>query len=463
MPQIYRANGFAAGRSVVKLALVAAASFGASEMAVAADHRVSAGADKFSCSSTRPGDTITLASGTRGPLTIHNCKGTASNPIIIRNDPQGSGPTIIRRQGGSHGGFVFSCNSCTGVEIDGSYKWRGAPSGKTYGIKLTMSGSKGPTAFLRLGGLSRFVTVRNVEVDGTWPGVSNGVGMFINDHKVKRSSGQWREGILLEHNYVHNVAREGLYVGPNYNEGAVPLRNIEIRYNRVEEIGWEGINTKSMWSGQNSIHHNVVRRTGLNTSNSKKRSQYSGISNTSGTVEIYNNWVESTGQHGIQVWTQEGPRASEGRGPFDVQIWNNVVVNAGGLWRPFMQDSFGISVGAQNGMEKPIPHVYNNTIVNSRQTGINLSGDVGGGLVRDNVIAGAGGSPVRAPAFVNLINNRTGSVSQMSFVDAGRSNFRPSNNSPARNQGSDVFPRIDFDGVTRPKEGKSDQGAYEGN
>ena len=66
-------------------------------------------------------------------------------------------------------GFVFNCNNCVGVEIDGSYKWQGAPSGKTYGIKLTMTGGGGPSAFLRIAGLSRFVTIRNVEIDGAWP------------------------------------------------------------------------------------------------------------------------------------------------------------------------------------------------------------------------------------------------------------------------------------------------------
>jgi hypothetical protein len=219
-----------------------------------------------------------------------------------------------------------------------------------------------------------------------------------------------------------------------------------------------------MWDGENSIHHNVIRRTGLNGTHTDDGSQYSGISNNSGKVEIYNNWIEKTGQHGIQAWTSQGPKESEGRGPFSTHIWNNVVVDAGGLWRPFMLNSFGISVGGQDGCEKPIPYVYNNTIVDSRQTGINLATNVGtGGFVRDNLVAGVDGTGIRAPGSIKLINNLVGSISQMDFVDPSRLNFRLTKNSPARNQGSTSFPQIDFDNVTRPKEGTADQGAFEAN
>lgn len=464
MPQFY-ADGSAVARVVTKVMVIAAIAIGVSEMALAADHVISAQTPRFECKSIKPGETVTLASGTRGPLVIQNCNGTSANPIIVRNDPNGSGPTIIRRTGGSSGGFVFNCSNCIGVEIDGSYKWRGAPASKTYGIKVTMTGGAEPSAFLRIGGRSRFVTVRNVEVAGVFPALaSQGTGIWVNDESIKRSQnpGLWREGILIEDNYVHNVSVAGMYVGANYSVGSLPLRNIEIRYNRIEDIGWEGINTKSMWAGDNSIHHNVIRRVGLNGKYTSKSSQYSGITNNSGTVEIYNNWIEKTGMHGIQVWTSEGPKESEGLGPFEANIWNNVIVDAGGLWRPFMGSSFGISIGAQNGCEKPIPHVYNNTIVDARESAISLRNDVGAGFVRDNLVAGPSISPIHAPSFISVINNRVGSTSQISFVNPALQNFRLNANSPARNQGSNVFPPIDFDDVTRPKDGAPDQGAFEG-
>lgn len=440
-------------------------SIGASAPAMAVEKIISAGTDNFDCSSVRPGDVLTLASGIRGPLTIHHCKGTAASPIIIRNNPDGSAPTELRKSGGS-GSFVLSCNWCVGVEIDGSYKWRGAPTGKTYGIKVTATGGSGPSAFVRIGGLSSFVTIRNLEIDGAWPRITkNGSGIRINDHDVKRSKypGAWREKILIEDNYIHDIPLSGTYIGPNYGDGDIPLRDVVVRYNRVEDTGLDGIQTKSMWSGNNLVHHNIVRRAGKSTSFTGDDSQYSGIKNIGGTVKIYNNWVESTGQHGIISWTQQGPKISEGKGPFVAQIWNNVIVDAGALWRPFMLKAYGIRVGAQAGCEKPVPSIYNNTIVNASQGAIALAANVGSGFVRDNIIAGAAGNPVIvSPSYVKLINNEIGSVTRMAFVDAARENFRLTVNSPARNQGSNDFPATDFDDVSRPKDGAPDLGAFEG-
>jgi hypothetical protein len=411
-----------------------------------------------------PGDTVTLASGSRGPLAIRNCNGTAAAPIIIRNDSRGTGPTTVQRSSGSGGGFIFTCDSCVHVAIDGSFKWVGGPSGTTYGMKFTMTGGGAPTAFIKVAGLSRFVTIRNVEIDGTWPRLANdGIGISVNDHSIlaRDYPGMWREGFLIENNYVHDVEGEGMYIGPNYIDGGLPLRNIEIRNNRVEDTGWDGINTKSMWTGDNSIHHNVIKRVGKNTLTTSNASQYSGISNGEGTVTIYNNWIEKTGERGITQYTNNGPLESEGKGPFDTYIWNNVIVDVGFYWQTYMNASRGISIGACGGCEKPMVYVFNNTIVNSRLEGIYAAQNVGGGYVRNNIVTGAGATPISLPANVSQTNNRVGTASQMAFVDAAASNFHLTSGSPARNAGSQEFPETDFDEVARPQEGAPDQGAFE--
>jgi hypothetical protein len=427
---------------------------------------VSGETEIYDCSRIAPGEMLTLAAGTRGPLTIRNCRGTQADPIVIRNDPEGTGPTIISRASGPEGGFVFACQDCTGVAIDGSYKWQGAPAGAAYGIKVTMTGGGGPSAFLKIGGLSRFVTIRNVEIDGAWPALaSNGIGISVNDHEVNRADHPdlWREGILIEHNYVHDVKGEGMYIGGGFKYGNLLSRNIEIRHNLVEDTGWGAIDMKSAVAGDNSIHHNVVRRAGRNAESTDKASQYSGITNLSGTAEIYNNWIETTGQHGITSWTAMGPRESEGYGPFEARIWNNVIVDAGGLWLPFMSNSFGISIGAQTGCEKPNPRVYNNTIVGSRQSGIRLTGNVGAGFVRDNIVVGSGGNPaIVAPPFVELENNQVGGVAQLGFEDSTRLNFHLDVTSPAWNKGGEDFPPTDYNDEPRPRDGAPDPGAFEG-
>ena len=164
-----------------------------SPMALSADQVVSAATATFACSGLSPGDTVTLPSGTRGPLKFSSCSGTASNPIVIRNDPRGTGPTVIRRSSGDTGGFVLECANCVGVVFDGSSKWSGAPSGTTYGIKVTMSGGSAPTAFIMLSGASRFVTIKNVEVDGTvgrpWQPTAS--------VSTSRTVSVWRRSILV--------------------------------------------------------------------------------------------------------------------------------------------------------------------------------------------------------------------------------------------------------------------------
>lgn len=433
--------------------------FGVSVPASAVERVISSQTAVYSCGPAKPGDVLTIPSGTRGPLIVRDCNGTASNPIIVRNDPGGNGPAIIRRASGS-GGFILSCINCIGVTIDGSNKWNGAPSGKTYGIKVTV-GSGSPSAFVRLSGMTRSLTVRGIEVDGAGAKVGSGIRLQDLDVKRSRYPGVWREDILIENNYVHDVANEGMYIGPNYSDGALPLRNIEIRSNRVEDIGWEGINAKSMWEGRNLIHHNEVRRAGKNAIASKP-AQYTGINVISSTVKVYNNWVETTGMHGIQVWSSSGPKASEGRGPFIAEVWNNVIVDAGALWKSFMLDSSGINIGASAGLEKPNPRIYSNTIVNPRKAAISIKSNAGSGFIRDNIAAGAGSNPViTAPNQVQLVNNEVGSVAQLQFVDPTRKDFRLKTGSPARNQGSSTYPDDDFDNVSRPKGGSADRGAFE--
>jgi hypothetical protein len=450
--------------SIAGSILAGVLSIGAAQMAVAADITISSQTATFDCSSVNPGDTVTLASGLRGPLTLRTCDGTGTKPIIIRNDPDATGPTTIRRTAGSAGGYVFTCVDCVGVVIDGSYKWVGAPGGITYGIKITITGGGAPAAFLRLTGLTSFVTVRGVEIDGAWPSLAdNGIGISLNDHSKTAAAnpGAWYEGFIIEKSYVHNVQGEGMYIGPNWYVGGIPLRNIEIRNNLVEDTGWDGIQMKSAISGTNLIHHNVLRRVGAATSG-KIAGEIFGISMLDGPGKIFNNYVERSGDTAIQHWLPDLPASY---GPQEVEIYNNVVVDAGVTGATGSQ---GISSGHANTnrdgekVAETLPKIYNNTIVRPRGWGITVgSVSTAQAFVRDNIIADAASGPIKAPASVSKINNRIGAVSQMDFIDAPRFDFRLKETSPARNAGGDTFPYVDFDDVARPVDGRADQGAFE--
>ncbi len=317
-----------------------------------------------------------------------------------------------------------------------------------------MTGGSGPSAFLKISGLSRFVTIRGVEIDGAWPTISNnGIGISFNDHSnsVSQHPGLWTEGILIEDNYVHDVQGEGMYVGPNWYSGNLPLRNIEIRGNLVENTGWDGIQLKSAIGGTNLIHHNVIRRAGKSPS----KGQLYGISLLDGTGRIYNNWVEGTGDAGIQHFLHHLPRSY---GDQAAEIFNNVVARTG-LVR--LGPGHGIVSNNRNGYARPVAHIYNNTVVGSKDSGIYVGREASNGFVRDNLVADSVDAPIRVPASVKAINNRVGSVAQMQFVDASALNFRLEATSPARNAGSEVFPPADYDGTPRPQDGQADQGAFE--
>jgi hypothetical protein len=424
----------------------------------AADHVVPASTPKFDCSKVGPGDTVTLPSGVRGNLTIENCTGASGKPIVIRNDSRGTSPTQIRRSSGSGGGFVLYCFNCIWTTIDGSSKWVGAPAGKTYGIKVSMTGGGSPTALVKIGGVSRFVTIRNVEVDGGWPSVAtDGIGISINDQVATTSKypNLWREGILIEDNYVHNTEGEGMYIGPNWGTGGLPLRNIEIANNRVETTGWDGIQLKSAISGTNIIHHNTVKRAGAKKDSSA--GAHYGISLYEGNGLIYSNWVEKSGESGISHYIHYMPSSYPAQ---KAEIYNNVVVDPG---QTGPNAGHGIVSTRSAGKAKVLPNIYNNTVIRAKDDGIRVGGDAAvGGFVRDNIVAESRRLNIRAPSNVSQINNRVGSVSQMGFVNASSMNFKLAPASSARNAGSSTSsPYDDYAGVKRPQENARDQGAYE--
>jgi hypothetical protein len=441
---------------------------------IAADHLIPASTSTVDCGTLnggiRPGDSVTLASGNRGPLIVRNCKGTSSNQILVRNDVTGSGPTVIRRTTAASGGWVFICQDCENVTIDGTGKWRGAPSGaycgapngrNGCGIKVTSNvAGDSPSAYLKLNGISTRVTVRGVEIDGRTSELgTEGVGIDQNDHSVTVQShpGFWREGFVYEKNYVHDVFGEGLYIGPNWREPDLraPLRNITIRENLVERTGRQNIQLKSAIDGASRIHHNVTRHSGLRG----EEGQGAGISIFEGgqNVMVYNNWVEASGIQGIQHHNMYVP---QDKGPFTSHIYNNVIVDSG---QRFGADGsgHGIRIGSREGSANITASIFNNTVVNTSGNGVNFGSRISGGTARDNIVANA------ALAGLSLgdnegSNNLVGSNSSIRFANAANLDFRLTTLSPARDAASRVgYPEIDFQGFSRPQGNAADQGAFE--
>jgi hypothetical protein len=438
----------------------------------AADHVVSASRSTVDCKTlaggVRAGDTITMAGGNRGGISFRNCVGTPNNRIVIRNDTSAGSRTTI--QGKET--FVFECTNCEWVTIDGTGKWAGAPSGKCgypdgrtqCGIKIECS-NDGTNTWLRLNGSTKNVTVQGVEVDGGFPNCDStppGIGIGVNDHTYKLADhpGEWREGIKIQNNYVHDAASECVYFGPNQGKngiGDLQLRNNEVAYNLIENCGYDGIELKSTIQGLSEIHHNIVRNTGIGPGDNSNGNNGHGISLfESGFTDVHHNWVQNTSAAGTggSCFTQFIQNLATVTS-VPSNFFNNVAIDCHGN---------GISAGRKDtGVALPVPTMTHNTVINAGRIGMNTNSNVtGGGTIRDNIACGSAISDVSSSGRVQEENNRTGSCSANGFANLSNLDLRLTEDSPAKDNGSSSeAPADDYNGVSRPQGGAHDQGAFE--
>lgn len=425
----------------------------------------------------QPGQVIELAAGVHGPRTFRNIVGTASQPVIIRS--AAGGQAVVRRGDPASGGFVFGIRASRHFVLDGG-NISTTVSGYPYGIKImyasnaTATSQDAPSAFLKTMGdtttpqvfnnCSDF-SIRHVEIDGGWPThASDGIGITTNDHQFKAINypGARQENIVIEHTFVHNTQGEGYYIGPNYYGGGVPLRNVDIRHNVVSDTAWDGIQLKSPIEGDNRIHHNYVRNVGRE-SDPASQGEIFGISLLDGSGDIYNNFVESSGDTAIQHWIPDLPSSF---GAQRARIYNNVVIDPGVIG---LTARNGISSGGSatnrvgEATASTFPIIVNNTIVRANGWAISISASAAGGSIKDNIIVDAVAGAIKAPATVTINNNLIGKVSDVGFVDPPANNYRLASHSVARNTGINEAesPQFDFDDLPRPQDIAPDRGAFE--
>jgi hypothetical protein len=404
-----------------------------------------------------PGDIIEIEGGVRGALRINNVVGTLGNRITIRSDP--TQQVIIRNASARSGWFVFVIDDSQHWHLDGS-----STASAFYGFLITtMFAGDAPSAYLQLWGTCRDYEIDHVEVDGKWlPDGSglgqNGIGIQHNDANIAFGS-MWRENIRIHHCFVHDGRGEGIYMGPNYANDAAALRNIEVDHNISWNWGRDGMNLKSMIDGNNSCHHNDIRRTGLRP-DEFQAGQQDGIAIFEGYCSMHHNYIEDAGEVGIRMNTFARP---DSFGPFPVQdIYNNVVWKTGVSSTAVSQPGDGIRIGVGTGMAQLSANTFNNTIVTTEQHGIWYTGNVLAAECHDNIAVGINLTPYNTQAQITTFNNRSGSIAAENFLNAGAGDFHLTNTSPAKDAGSATgFPADDFDGIARPQGVAADQGAYE--
>lgn len=388
-----------------------------------------------------PGDVICLAAGTRGNIRVANLRGTVEQPITIRNE---GGQVLITGDRFEAAIYIMSSSSVhvtgTGVESRCGAAYSVASQrcgieidGATKGIKVATS--RGDVGELEIDHVGILRVQSDVETRG------------IAIHPVDR---QVISGIRIHHNYVSSTGAEGIYVGSEPRdkpfEELGKVERVEISYNRLEQIGWDGIKMKVSLGGS-SVHHNVIRGAGL----AGYAKHESGITVAMSFVDVYSNTV---------VGSVEGIKS--GRGVVDAsnRFYNNIVANV---------VTFGIEtddIGAR---------VFNNTVVGSQDVGIRARGE--GSLVAENIVADAVKAMIVRGGTSIERGNLVGTASEVGLADPQNGDYSLRPESPAVDGGRVVNPACgrvgvrtarlvspeldDDNGTSRPHGCRSDVGALE--
>ncbi len=375
-------------------------------------------------SSVKPGDTICLAAGDRGPLTFQNIKGTASSWITIVNK---DGQVVIRTDRAG-----IKMNNCAYLRISGSGVSSNCGSdysraGQDCGIQI-IGAHNGIW-------MEEYRDMHGFEIDHIAM-KDNIINLPYQGGVAFKARGQKTlYDVYVHHNHFLNIDHEAIYLGtdppPGQPESELGyIDGAEVSSNLVERSGFDGINIKMAKNVK--VHHNIVKDTGL-LNGQVQHVLEGGIKLADASGDVYNNLVINSWDTGIangRVSTSEKTR-----------IYNNVVI--GSKTDSVRILDYGLSV------------VYNNTIVNSVKGGIVASGS----QIFDNLVVG-GNTSIQG----NASNNYRGSVASVNFVNSSADNYRLTAQSSVaidKGRNTGVFPLFDYDDVLRPQGGKTDLGAFE--
>jgi hypothetical protein len=205
------------------------------------------------------GDTVIIRAGTRGPLRIQNLNGNSSADITVKNESTG----VATISGSAT--FILHVVDCNYVTFDGSNY-----SGATYGIKVQRSSSSASaTALVKISNLCKYISFTYMEVDGkvtNWtgspaPGIPTGIQLQHNELiRTGALAGQFQEGRTVDHCYIHNVAGEGIYAGPNYTATSMPMKGMTLTNNRIEDTGRDAIQPQVGRRHAGGREHHQARR-----------------------------------------------------------------------------------------------------------------------------------------------------------------------------------------------------------
>jgi hypothetical protein len=208
------------------------------------------------------------------------------------------------------------------------------------------------------------------------------VGIKVQDNKLTDA---WTfSDFEIHHNYIHDTRYHGMYLGHNWpatstecGGGHCPyVANFSIHDNLLEDLGASGFTYKGAKTGSRDyIYNNIVRRTGIVSTDYKRARNGIGISWFYGDAyaDVYNNRVEETIGPGFKI--------SEA----NHLVHDNIIVGCGtGGFNPpsslphadwdYERWAHGIYIQKYNSPTTGTVQVYDNEIVKSGGYGISDHG-----------------------------------------------------------------------------------------
>jgi hypothetical protein len=252
--------------------------------------------------------------------------------------------------------------------------------GIAYGIKVAASQAHG----LSIGGFSTEFDVQNLEIANT-----DGCGVNSKTdpsckNKDLRSFNQ--RNSFFHHNYLHDIGTEGFYVGyTHYPENPYvkcdslpavlfghPMENIRIYGNRLERIGWDGIQVGGLATG-NKIYDNTI----LQYATKRNGVHIHGIqlSGNGDQCDVFNNKI-LPGDRGVAgygsavaVWAKR------------TKIYNNLFVKTG------VHHHYAVQIYDEPVDDTPREfYVFNNTIIDPPFGGVSMFNADSAGKIMNNII-----------------------------------------------------------------------------
>ncbi len=310
----------------------------------------------------KPGDVICLKGGNYDRLIFRNIVGTQSNPVIIRNC---TGTAKIY----SKTGF--------GVKFEHSkeFKFVGDGNGPgKYGIKISAEAG----FYLTMEKFTTDFEIAQIEIAGPTPhglgakagfagiGVKTSPYQDCNTFRDPTKKAWAMKDVKIHHNYIHDTGGEGLYIGHGFYKGrqeqgcsfvtyAHSIKNIEVYENRIENVGYDGIQIKNA-DQHVKVYNNIVRNYGTKNHGAHNEGLFIG----EGTVgKFFGNIIDKGTGHGCSI---------QGMGNLD--IFNNVFANSG-------ENGIYATHGSQV-VRRGYFNIFNNTIYKSGEIGFVFHNNDGG-------------------------------------------------------------------------------------